>query len=132
MSFLKCISFAVIMLGALGPISCLGEEWERVSSDEGLNKVYYDLDSLESNEEGVSLWIMVDFATSVMGVLSRKTHIDLNCKQRTYRLYRQILYEDHLGSGQSYISDIKSTKMSEAASNPVVSVVMDVVCQTTH
>lgn len=129
-SLLKRCFLYVIALCALAAIPCHGEDWASVTSDAGPNKTYYDLDSLELGERSISLWIMVDFATSVMGVLSRKMHVQMNCEKRTYRFYRQVLYEERFGSGQSYITDIKSTKMSDAASNSDVLAVMNEVCKT--
>jgi hypothetical protein len=61
-------------------------------------------------------------------VLSRKSHVQMNCALGTFRLNRQVLYEEGFGSGQSYVTDVKSAFMSKATSNPTVAVVMDRVC----
>ena len=131
MSFLKLKSIYLVamVLCALELGVCYGEDWQRVSGDLEPDKIYYDVDSLEVNKKGVFIWIMVDFANSVMGVLSKKMHVQLNCENQTHILFRQELFEGEFGSGQPYITEMKSTKASEAASNPVVSVVMNEVCQ---
>jgi len=131
MSFLKLKSIYLVamVLCALELGVCYGEDWQRVSGDLEPDKIYYDVDSLEVNKKGVFIWIMVDFANSVMGVLSKKMHAQLNCENQTHILFRQELFEGEFGSGQPYITEMKSTKASEAASNPVVSVVMNEVCQ---
>lgn len=131
MSFLKLKSIYLVAMAlcALGSGVCYGEDWQRVSGDLEPDKIYYDADSLEVNKKGVFIWIMVDFANSVMGVLSKKMHVQLNCENQTHILFRQELFEGEFGSGQPYITEMKSTKASEAASNPVVSVVMNEVCQ---
>ena len=131
MSFLKLKSIYLVAMAlcALELGVCYGEDWQRVSGDLEPDRIYYDADSLEVNKKGVFIWIMVDFANSVMGVLSKKMHVQLNCENQTHILFRQELFEGEFGSGQPYITEMKSTKASEAASNPVVSVVMNEVCQ---
>jgi hypothetical protein len=128
MSLLKVYALIALVISSLFSAPSYGEDWQRVSVDSGLNKIYFDADSFELNEDGVAVWIMVDFATSVMGVLSRKSHVQMNCALGTFRLNRQVLYEEGFGSGQSYVTDVKSAFMSKATSNPTVAVVMDRVC----
>ena len=125
---LKSISLVAMALCAAEVGVCYGEDWQRISGDSEPNKIYYDADSFELNKEGVSIWIMVDFAASVMGVLSKKIHVQMNCENQTHILFRQELFEGEFGSGQPYITDMKSAQVSEAASNPAVSVVMNEVC----
>ena len=128
MSFLKVFALIAVLIASLVSAPSYGEDWQRVSVDSGPNKIYFDADSFELNEDGVAVWIMVDFATSVMGVLSRKSHVQMNCALGTFKLNRQVLYEEGFGSGQSYVTDVKSALMSKASSNPSVAVVMDKVC----
>jgi hypothetical protein len=79
MSLLKVYALIALVISSLFSAPSYGEDWQRVSVDSGLNKIYFDADSFELNEDGVAVWIMVDFATSVMGVLSRKSHVQMNC-----------------------------------------------------
>jgi hypothetical protein len=71
---------------------------------------------------------MVDFKFPVMGILSRKNYIELDCDRALYRVRKQILYEGSRGTGQAYESDMAKSEMLQGLTVPVISEVMTKFC----
>ena len=128
MSSLKPIFTVTVALSMLVAAPCYSEDWERVSSDTEADKVYYDLDSIESNAQGVYVWIMVDFSTSVMGVFSKKSHVQMDCDKKTYRIHQEILFESSFGSGEAYVTDVITAEIIPVAKDQGLVNVMNGVC----
>ena len=99
------VLLAVVCCGVIS-IPAYSEDWVSIRTSEPQKTEYYDADSIKRIAMDIFFWSMVDFKFPVMGILSRKNYIELDCDRALYRVRKQILYEGSRGTGQAYESDM--------------------------
>ncbi len=125
---MKPIFLLAVSVCAVISLSVHSEDWIAIHSEEKQKTEYYDADSIKVIDGNIFFWSMVDFKLPVMGVLSRKNYVELNCALGRYRLREQILYEGSRGAGQAYESEIVKAEMVPVSSVAVISEVIDKYC----
>ena len=93
---------------ALRSTSAFGEEWIPISeTTEGMT--YYDVNSMKSRENWITVVTMIDLNSNQMGILSRQTHLEIECNEDRYRILRQTLFEENMGNGTGYSTTFGNT-----------------------
>jgi hypothetical protein len=128
MILLKSVVLLAVFCCGVISIPAYSEDWVAIRTSEPQKTEYYDADSIKRIARDIFFWSMVDFKFPVMGILSRKNYIELDCDRSLYRVRKQILYEGSRGTGQAYESDMAKSEMLQGLTVSVISEVMTKFC----
>jgi surface-adhesin protein E len=103
------LSLITLLLLTVGPLYA---EWVEVGGkvEEGLTvyTVYVDSDTIQSREDAVTLWVLMDFKTTQIQPkpphMSVKSQREIDCTKKRIRLLAMTAFSGNMGSGKEVSS----------------------------
>jgi len=91
---------AIIVLGLLFSGNA-NADWIKLSRNND-GTLYYNPESLTQDQGSKYLWILIDHKKELGGSMSRKVHLEIDCRKGKFKLHQINLYKDKLGNGDMF------------------------------
>jgi len=87
----------IIVLGLLWSGNAFAGWIEISKSNNGT--LYYNPKSLTQDQQTKYIWTLIDHKKELTGSMSRKVHLEIDCRKGKFKMHQLTMYKDNLGSG---------------------------------
>ena len=104
-------------------------DWIEISKSNN-GTMYYDSETLTKDKKTSFIWILIDHKEIKNKGRSRKIHLEVNCKNRKFRMHYMTIYKDQLGQGDvvASFSVIKESDWTSAIPGSTLYPAIKLVC----